>query len=387
VLIGLLALALTGTLASSIYSVLALRAVTYFRRERARPAPPSKAAEPISVLKPVHGEAAGLEENLLTFYQQQHPDFELIFGARELSDPALVIVRRLAARFPDVRTRIIASGEPKWPNARAYSVSALLKEAENRTLVVTDSDVRVPPDFLQSVVAPLNDPQAALVTCLYRGVSLGGFWTDLEALGMSVELMSNVLIANMLKGMDFALGPATATHRERIDEIGGLEETGLYYADDFALGNLMHRSGLQVVLAHTVIEHVVPSASFLDAFQHQVLWLKNNRFLRPVEHVGVGLTFAMPYAILGCCVCLFAGHALAGFGWLLWGIANCVVRSVGIGWKVVRDPQARTKAWLYPLRDLIGFATWIATWFGSEIVFRGEKYVLLRSGKVRRLSQ
>ena len=385
-LIGLLALALTGTLASSIYSVLALRAASHFRRERDRAAPHSETAEPISVLKPVHGEAAGLEENLLTFYQQQYPNFELVFGARDLSDPALTVVRRLAARFPNVRTRIVASGEPTWPNARAYSVNALFNETSNRTLVVTDSDVRVSPDFLQSVIRPLSKPEAALVTCLYRGVSLGGIWTDLEALGMSVELMSNVLIANMLKGMDFALGPATATHRERIEEIGGLEETGLYYADDFALGNLIHRSGLEVVLTDTVVEHVVPQASFLDAFRHQVLWLKNNRFLRPVEHIGVGLTFAMPYAIFGCCVCLLGRHALSGLAWLLWGMANCAVRSVGIGWKVVRDRQAKRRAWLYPMRDLIGFATWIATWFGNQIVFRGEKYVLLKSGKVRRHS-
>jgi ceramide glucosyltransferase len=232
----------------------------------------------------------------------------------------------------------------------------------------------------------LEEEGVGLATCLYRGVSLGGIWTDLEALGMSVELMSNVLIANMLNGMDFALGPATATTREHIDEIGGLAEPALYYADDFALGKLMHRRGLKVILIDTVVDHVVPTSSFGESFRHQVLWLKNNRFLRPREHVGVGLTFAMPFAILGCVLMLTNGHPGLAAGWLLWGVANCLVRCVVIGWRVINDRRALTRSWLYPIRDLIGFATWIATWFGNQIMFRGEKYVLLRGGKIQRLS-
>jgi ceramide glucosyltransferase len=279
---------------------------------------------------------------------------------------------------------MIASGEPEWPNARAYSVNALVGAACSSTLVVTDSDVRVPAGFLRRVAAPLHDPSVGLVTCLYRGVSSGGLWTDLEALGMSVELMSNVLIADMLNGMDFALGPATATRRQHIEAIGGLHETGLYYADDFALGNLMHRNGLRVVLADTVVEHIVPRSSFVESFQHQVLWLKNNRFLRVPEHLAVCLTFAIPFSALGCAVMTLSGRTVTGAMWLLLGAANSIVRSVAVGWGVVRYSQALRKAWLYPLRDLIGFATWIATWFGETVTFRGERYVLLKGGKIRR---
>jgi ceramide glucosyltransferase len=386
VLIGFFVLAVAGTLGSSVYTALALRAAFHFKRERARSAGAPNASEPVSVLKPVHGESAGLEENLLTFYTQRHPRFELVFSARTLSDPALGIVRGLAARFPHVPTRIIASGEPQWPNARAYSVSALIDEATYPTLVVTDSDVRIPPDFLRSVIAPLQNKQVGLVTCLYRGVSSGGIWTDLEALGMSVELMSNVLIAKMLKGMDFALGPATAARRKSIEQIGGLAESGLYYADDFALGNLVHRAGLQVVLSDAVVEHVVPASTFRESFGHQVLWLKNNRFLRPREHVGVGLTFAMPFAVLGSILALTRGDRALAALWFLWGAVNCMTRSLVVGWGVVRDRKALSHCWLYPVRDLIGFATWIATWFGNQIVFRGEKYVLLKGGKIEPLN-
>lgn len=249
---------------------------------------------------------------------------------------------------------------------------------------MADSDVRVPSEFLRRVAAPLRDPSVGLVTCLYRGVSSGGLWTDLEALGMSVELMCNVLVADMLNGMDFALGPATATRRENIAAIGGLHETGLYYADDFVLGNLMHRNGLRVVLSDTVVEHVVPRSSFLQSFRHQVLWLKNNRFLRLPGHLGVGLTFAIPFSALGCVLAASAGKTMAAALWLLLGIGNSVIRSVSVGWGIVRDREALRKAWLYPLRDCIGFGTWVATWFGETVTFRGERYILQKGGKIRR---
>ncbi len=386
VLTVLFVLALAGTLASSVYTVLALCAGSYYRRQSARWLPSHDNPEvALSVLKPVHGETSDLRENLLSFYQQDHSNFELLFSARTLSDLALSIVRDFMSRFPSIPTQIIASGEPEWPNARAFSVNALVAVASRDILVITDSDVRVPPDFLRTAVVPLIEPGVGLVTCPYRGVSSGGLWTDLEALGMSVELMCNVLTANMLNGMDFALGPATAARRDTLDAIGGLAATGDYYADDFALGNLISRKGLQVVLSPVVVEHVIPRSSFASSFQHQVLWLKNNRFLRMREHFGVVLTFAMPYALLGSVIELARQHAGLAFCWLACGIANCIIRSVAIGWRIVADRHSLTKCWLYPLRDLIGFATWIATWFGDKVTFRGEPYQLLNGGKVRRL--
>jgi ceramide glucosyltransferase len=380
-----LIVAVIGTISSWIYCLLAQRAAAHFKKTQAAVIPKQR-RQPISVLKPVHGEESGLEENLVTFFEQNHPDFELLFCARTLDNPALNVVRRLASRFPHVRTRIIASGEPAWPNARAFSVNALIAQASNPTVVITDSDVRVDRNFLSEVVGPISEPEVGLVTCLYRGVSLGGLPSDLEALGMSVELMSNVLIANMLNGMDFALGPATATTRAHIDRIGGLQESGLYYADDFALGNIIDQSGLQVVLSPAVIEHVVPKNSLLSSLRHQLLWMKNNRYLRPRGHIGVGLTFAMPYAMLGCCASWMMGHHIEAFAWLLSGIINCLTRSILIGWGVVSDPAALHRAWLYPLRDLLGFGVWLSAWFGNKIHFRGDQYILLHSGKVQRVS-
>jgi ceramide glucosyltransferase len=380
-----LAISLVGTLASTVYCCLSFRAAAYFKRQRPDQRP-TAFEEPLSVLKPVHGLDAELELNLETFFEQDYPEFELIFCARTLRDDALEVVRRVSGRYPNVPVKIIAGGEPLWPNPRTFSVNTMMGHAEHHALVVTDSDVRVERDFLTKIAAPLADPANGLVTCLYRGVSEGGFWSKLEALGMSVELMSNVLIANMLEGMKFALGPATATRREYIARIGGLESTSRYYADDFALGSSIAGSGLTVVLSSTVVEHIVPRSSFRNALTHQILWMKNNRFLRPKGHWGVGLTFAMPYALLGFLATWRSGALGWALLWLAWGISNCMARSIAVGWAIVRDREALDRCWLYPIRDLLGFVVWLLSFAGNRVLFRGEQYRLLAGGEIRRIS-
>lgn len=383
-LIFSIAVALVGTLAATVYCFLALRAASHFESHR-EVRQELTFLEPISVLKPVHGEDADLQLNLTTFFEQDYPQYELIFCARTLDDPALTLVRQMSKKYPDVAVKIIAGGQPLWPNPRTFSVNTMIGHAKHSALVITDSDVRVKPDFLRNVTAPLADPANGLVTCLYRGVANNGIWAKLEALGMSVELMSNVLIANMLEGMKFALGPATATRKEHIARIGGLESTARFYADDFALGSSIASAGLTVVLSSAVVEHVVPPSSFRIALRHQILWMKNNRFLRPKGHWGVGLTFAMPYAIVG----FVASCALGAFGWglvwLAWGVGNCIVRSIRIGWGIVHDREALYRCWLYPLRDLLGFIVWVLSFAGNRVHFRGEQYALLTGGEIERV--
>lgn len=369
---GLLAIAFAGTIASSIYLVLVLLAV----QPSNTPAAAQSQSPPISVLKPLHGLEPGLEHNLKSFFEQDYPGFEIIFGVRALSDPALEAVTRLSTQFPHVRVKVVAGGEPLWPSARAWSVHRMIPEAANEILVITDSDVRVESDFLKRVHAPLSS--AGLVTCLYRGLPLGGFWSHLEALGMSVELMSGVLVANMLEGMKFALGPATATTKQALEAIGGMEEPGRHFADDFVLGGRMAASGRAVVLSDHVVEHAVPPCSFQQSFRHQLLWAKSSRFSRPWGHIGSGLTFAMPYAILGAAVI----HGWVALAWVGLGAANRILQCLAAGWGVVRDPRAKRLCWLYPVRDLLGWFVWICSFFGRTVYFRGGKYRLTRTGSL-----
>ena len=229
-LIALGGLAMLGVTTSAVYSLMVAVAVVQFRR---RAAGEKKRAvihdfqPPVSVLKPVHGDEPDLERNLASFFEQDYPHYEILFCARHSEDAGLEAARRVAARFPQVKSRMIVCGEPPWPNARTFSLEVMRQEALYPILVTSDSDVHVEPDYLASVVGPLSDPKVGMVTCLYRGVAQRGLWAQLEALGMSVEMTSGVLVANMLEGMKFALGPSMTRNNVRVPSPAGASITSM----------------------------------------------------------------------------------------------------------------------------------------------------------------
>ncbi|MGH9581301.1 MAG: bacteriohopanetetrol glucosamine biosynthesis glycosyltransferase HpnI [Terriglobales bacterium] len=384
--LALLVVAFVGAAASTVFLGLALLAGHRFRRAASQPFSDSTAPlPPVTMLKPVHGMEPRLEQHLESFFLQDYPAFEIIFGARAADDPALTVVETLRRRHPHVPVQVVLSGEPPWPNAKVWSLQKMVAAAAHDLLVISDSDVRVAPRYLAEVCAPLRHSNVGLVTCIYRGVPTGGPWSLLEALGMSVEFASGVLIANLLEGMKFALGPTMALRRQVLEKIGGVGILAEYCADDFVLGSLVAAAGFEVRLSHHVIDHVVLGRSLSASLHHQVRWMKSTRFSRPLGHIGSGLTFAVPFALLGLAAGFAMNDAALGIGLFTWGLLNRMVQSLVIGWGAVRDPNARTYFWLYPLRDLLGFLVWCASFFGRGIEWRGERYRLERGGKMARI--
>jgi ceramide glucosyltransferase len=384
---ALLALALLGTASSAVFLVLALIAARRYRRyaENARlsaNAVPETSLPPVALLKPVHGMEPRLRENLESFFRQDYPDFEIIFGARSADNAALGVVYELRALYPNVKCRIVLSGPPAWPNAKVFSLDKMIAFSRNDYLVISDSDVEVGPNFLRNVIPPLLDRKNGLLTCVYRGVPARSFWSSLEALGLSVEMTSGVLVADMLEGMRFALGAVIATRREVFERIGGIRTTADYYSDDFVLGNLVWAAGYHVVLSQYVVDHVLIPSSFLRTFGHQVRWMKSTRYSRPRGHLGSGLTFAVPFGLLGIVSATALGRPVLGIALLAISILNRVIQSLAIGWSVTRDPRALGLCWLYPLRDLLGFITWTASYTSSTFFWRGETYQFTRGGKI-----
>ena len=386
---ALLFTALAGLLSSAIYLLLALIAAFRLRFALPEPAPSGEgevALPPVAVLKPLHGMEPLLEQSLESFFRQDYPGFELIFGARYGSDPALRVVDALRQKHPGIRTRIILSGEPAYPNAKVSALEKMVAAASYPYLVITDSDVHVNPNFLEQVVRPLLDSSVGLVTCIYRGVPTGGLWSRLEALGMSVEMSSGVLVAELLEGMKFALGPAMATRKDVLARLGGIKALGAYCSDDFVLGQLTDAAGKKVVLSRHVIDHVALNRSARASLAHQLRWMKSTRFSRPLGHVGAVMSFAMPFGLLGLAAGIATGSWTLGFGLLSLAVLNRVVQSIAVGWGVVRDSRSLWFCWLYPVRDLLGFFLWGASFFGTEIVWRGEYYQLEAGGKMTRKS-
>ncbi len=335
---------------------------------------------PVTLLKPLCGLEPNLETNLRSFFRQDYPHFELIFGVRHLDDPALRIVRRLQRHYPGVSVKVVCAGEPDRPNAKVCSLERMCAAARYDYLVISDSDVQVERAYVRQVVGPLLDPAVGLVTCLYRGVPTAGLWSRLEALGMSVEMTAGVLVADLLEGMRFALGPTMAIRRDALEAIGGISVLAEYCADDFVLGQKVHESGRKVVLSRHVINHVVINSSFLDSVLHQVRWMRSTRFSRGLAHFGTLLTFAMPFGLLGLGVGVVTGQALMGMALFAWAVLNRVILAVAAGWVAVRDRRSLTDCWLYPVRGFLGFCYWCASFAGREIVWRGERYRLEAGG-------
>lgn len=378
----LLLVGAAGLVTSTGYLALVMLAGVRFRRSRWSAADLSVVFPPITLLKPVYGMEPGLEAHLISFFEQQYPSFEIIFGARRDDDPALELVRRISAKYPSVPVKIVATGEPQHPNAKVCSLVKMYERAAYDYLIISDSDVTVGPKYIAEVVEPLLDPRNGMVTCLYRGLPTGGLWSKLEALGMSVEMTSGAIVANLLEGMKFALGPTMAIRRDALDAVGGFEPLADYCADDYVLGREVADSGRHVVMSHHVIDHVVINRRFTCSMRHQIRWMKSTRFSRCAGHAGTALTFAMPFGLLG----LLAAGALHqwgfGIGLLAVAYANRVVLSVVSGWSVVRDPRALRLAWLFPLRDLMGFAFWCASYSGRMIVWRDDWYRLEERGRM-----
>src|SRR3954453_9803857 len=282
----LLLVALVGITASTVFLCLVIVAAERYRRrssvaakiarDRSRESFPS-----VTVLKPVHGMEPRLEENLESFFLQDYPNFEIVFGTRSEEDPALQVVDRLRRRYPSVPVRVIFSGQPTWPNAKVFSLNKMIASSSTDHFVISDSDILVKTDFLRNVISPLLDKQNGLVTCLYEGVPADDFWSHLEALGMSVEFPSGVMVADMLEGMEFALGAVMAIRRDALDKIGGIGATAEYYSDDFVLGNLVAQAGYTVVLSHHQVGHVLTTQTFAQTFKTQRRWMQSTRYSRP----------------------------------------------------------------------------------------------------------
>ncbi len=385
----LFALAAFGLITSTVFTGMTLWSVPGYLRERRKVnwllADRPGFTPPLSLLKPLHGSEPGLASYLASFFEQDYPDYEILFCARSAEDPGLEVARAVAARYPRIPVQFLfTGGQPDYINDKAISMERMEAAARYDILVISDSDVRVTPDYLRAVALPFADERVGGLTCPYRGLAAeGGLWARLEAVGMSVEMTAGVLVARMMEGMQFTLGPTMAFRRQAIRAMGGFKVTADYCADDFVLGNETWKLGQKVVLSHHAIDHMVINSSFVASIQHQVRWMKSTRFSRPKGHFGTALTFSLPFGLLGLVAAAVMGHAGWGLAMLGWSVATRLALSIAVGRLVVQDRSWFGLLVLYPIRDLMGFCFWAASYGSSRILWRGRVFDLLPGGKMR----
>ncbi len=364
------------TAASWVYWLFALWSVRSFFRMPGKYR--SDFAPPVSILKPVRGLDAGAYDSFASFCGQDYPDFEIVFGVADVDDPAVPVIEQLRADYPDVEIRLVF-GETLGSNRKASLLHRIASEARNPLLVISDSDMRVTPDYLRRVVAPLSDGDVGLVTCTYRGDQALSLPAKLEALHMGVTFLPSALVAGRFLGLPFALGASVALRKADLDRLGGFAAIAEYLADDYQLGARMFGLGLKVRLSDYVIVNVIGRTTLQDEWQREVRWARCSRVSRPLEYPGILLMFSTPLAGALAVVTGFASSARQALGvsmLLRWAVAYYISG-------ITNDKTSRRcLAWL-PVRDFLSFLVWVAGAIGKRVTWRGEEFVLDHDGRMK----
>jgi ceramide glucosyltransferase len=349
---------------SFVFSLLVLLGARSYRAVR-----PPKLWDPapISILKPLSGLDEGLEENLRSFFRQDYPAFEIIFSVRHPDDPAVGIVEKLRAEYPEIPAQLIVTGEPPYANAKVFALERMLSGARFDLLVMSDSDTRVGPGLLRAIAAEFQDQRLGLATCPYRAVPGRGVWSTLEAIGMNTEFLAGILVARLLEGMRFGVGPTMAIRREAIGRMGGFAALKDYLAEDFEMGRRAAALGYGTILSSCVIEH-------------RLRWVRSTRRSRPAGYIGQLFTYPLPLALLL--------WAVRPGGWPAAALTIAIRAAAAwatAGW-ALSDRLTLKRWWLVPLEDILSFAFWIAGFFGNTIVWRGRRYRLHPDGRFELLT-
>lgn len=353
------------------YLVAAIAAVRFFKRERAKQLPDF--APPVSVLKPVHGVDFATCENFASFCRQDYPAYEILFCVNELSDPAVSIIQKVMADFPERSIRILSGAAQIGSNRKINNLVLLAREARHEILVQSDGDVRVGPNYLREVVAPFRDPAVGVVSCLYRGIAQNNLWAQLEAVGAASDFMAGALVAAWTEGVTFALGASVTTTKSWLARIGGYEALANLLADDYEIGNRVHKAGAKVLLSREPVWTMYPAQTARGFWEHQMRWARTIRLVRPASFIGLLFTHGLPLALLAATI---APAAWISAAYLL----TYFVLRLAMAWLVgvwgLQDAVLRRKLWLVPLRDLLHFAVWLAAFTSHRIQWGGLEFEL-----------
>ncbi len=374
-----------ATVGSIVYCGIALFGALRFLQLRRRwlaDATSRQFTPPVSLLKPLCGLDRELEQSIRSFCLQDYPSFEILFSVREPADPAVAVVRRLEKEFPTLPMRLLVTGPPRYLNAKVDGLEAMMEAATYDVLVISDSDVRVRPEYLRHVIAPLAKPDAGMATCISRGVAGRSLWSRLEALSMNTQFVPGVLSAWVLMGMQFSLGPTMVIRKREVERLGGMGTLGDYLADDFVLGERVARLGQTVALSGSVPDHLVCNESLHASLRHRLRWERSSRRSRPAGYVGQLFMHTLPLALLAWAAA--PERNTLAMALLVTALGARVLLAGVTSWGVLRDRQFRRDAWLLPLQDLLSFAIWCWAFFGKQIEWRGARFRVLRGGKLER---
>jgi ceramide glucosyltransferase len=373
------------TLAGLAYLLLALWGTRDFAHYWRRKSVDAGYTPDVTILKPVKGVDQRMYAGLVSHCRQQYAgNFEIVFGVSSLTDPAVGEIERLQTEFPACAIRLVECRERLGTSGKVSNLVQMLREARYEHVLINDSDIRVSPQYLTRVMQCFSDAKVGMVTAPYIGRTAEGgrgltVWSRLEALGISTDFLPGVLTARKLEGgIRFGLGSTLATSKSVLAKAGGLEPLTEYLADDYEMGARISAAGYRVELSSEVVETTVPEYHYGGFKDHQLRWARSTRDSRKLGYLGLGITYAVPWAVM---TCVASGLALWSFSLLSVVLLARVAVALSVGVGVLHDEQVLRDLWLLPLRDFFGLGFWAWSFAGDTVVWRGELFAL-RDGRI-----
>jgi ceramide glucosyltransferase len=356
----------TGATLGCVYALVAVYAVRRF--VASAPIAPVTNFPAVTILKPLHGAEPNLAANLTRFCEQDYPSpVQIVFGVSHRADPAIAIVRELVAAFPDRDLKLVINARTHGSNRKVSNLINMAAEASHDVLIISDSDITVDADYLKRVVTSLQQPGIGVVTSLYHGVAARGVWAKLAAAAIDYHFLPSVLVGVMFRLAAPCFGSTIAIRKETLAGIGGLEAVADQLADDYALGAAVRRSGLDIAIPAYSVGHECAQQSAAQLIRHELRWARTIRSVDPLGYAGTVITHALPLALLGV--------ALGGMTPLAVLVPAALLCRAALQAELDRAFRLRKGFyWLGPLRDLVSFAVFVASFFGRDVEWRGHRY-------------
>ena len=358
-------------LAGIAYCAIALFALLRFTRRPSRLAalaPQGEGCLAVTILKPIHGLEVELFENLSSFCDQDYPQYQVIFGVQQRDDPAIDVIRRVIAHFPERDLALVIGEGTVRGNPKVANLANMLARVKYDLLCIADADMRVDRRYLTAVVAEFADPNVGAATCLYAGVAYGGVASQLGALQFNDQFAPSVLVATLAGPPRFCLGSTMAVRRSALEAIGGLGALAPHLADDYMLGALIAAHGLRVALSRYVVRNIVAEPSVSALLLHELRWARTIRSVQTAGYVFSFVTFPLPFALIWV---LFAAQSATA--WAVLGTVLALRAAMHFAARDALDARETPPVWLLPLRDCLGLAVWAAGLFGNKVTWRGEE--------------
>lgn len=372
-----------GAILCFLYYMLALfSARRFFTRPRGHEA---GFTPPVSILKPVRGLDREAYENFASFCRQEYSQYEILFGVTNSDDPAVPVIRKLIEDFPHPPIRLVIGSTVSGTNDKVAKLCRLVHEARHDVLAVSDSDIRVEPEYLKTVVAPLRDSRVGAVTCTYRALPEPRLGAELEAVGVTSDFFAGVVTDWQLEGVKFAFGSTIVVTRQRLAEIGGFEALRDSVGDDFQLGRRIASKGYRVELLPYTVTTTVSGQTVSKFIKQRLRWMVVLRHCSPWGHLGMALTQALPWSLAAAAL-----SVVRQTGGAAWFLGAYLILRLSVAWEVgvrgLKDPLLRRKLWLAPVSDAISFLAWIASFASDRIEWRGHKF-RVRKGRMLPVTQ